>query len=82
MPVSYVINTQLPKLKIAYGIVILTSILTTAISLIAGLMQNVKKKITKNNLIFNMYKFNIFRILSKYSFCICFGYKFFVSLLA
>ena len=42
MPVSYVINTQLPKLKIAYGIVILTSILTTAISLIAGLMQNVK----------------------------------------
>ena len=42
MPVSYVISTQLPNLKIIYGIVILTSILTTAISLIAGLIQNVK----------------------------------------
>lgn len=47
MPVSYVISTQLPKLKVLYGIVILTSILTTAISLIAGLMQNVKEKNNK-----------------------------------
>lgn len=47
MPVSYVIGTQLPKLKVLYGIVILTSILTTAISLIAGLMQNVKEKNNK-----------------------------------
>ena len=46
MPVSYFVITQLPKLKTLYGIVILTSILTTAISLIAGLIQNVKK--TKN----------------------------------
>ena len=47
MPISYVISTQLPKLKVLYGIVILTSILTTAISLIAGLMQNVKEKNNK-----------------------------------
>ena len=47
MPVSYVISTQLSKLKVLYGIVILTSILTTAISLIAGLMQNVKEKSNK-----------------------------------
>lgn len=47
MPVSYVIGTQLSKLKVLYGIVILTSILTTAISLIAGLMQNVKEKSNK-----------------------------------
>ena len=47
MPVSYVISTQLSKLKVLYGIVILTSILTTAISLIAGLMQNVKEKNNK-----------------------------------
>ena len=47
MPISYVISTQLPKLKVLYGIVILTSILTTAISLIAGLMQNVKEKSNK-----------------------------------
>lgn len=47
MPISYVISTQLPKLKVLYGIVILTSILTTAISLIAGLMQNVKGKNNK-----------------------------------
>ena len=46
MPVSYVIIKHLPKFKMLYGIVILTSILTTAISLIAGLLQNVKK--TKN----------------------------------
>lgn len=52
MPVSYVINTQLPKLKIAYGIVILTSILTTAISLIAGLMQNVKKQNNKKIILY------------------------------
>lgn len=52
MPVSYVINTQLPKLKIAYGIVILTSILTTAISLIAGLMQNVKKESSKKIILY------------------------------
>ena len=45
MPVSYVISTQLSKLKVLY--VILTSILTTAISLIAGLMQNVKEKSNK-----------------------------------
>lgn len=47
MPISYVISTQLPKLKVLYGIVILTSILTTAISLIASLMQNVKEKNNK-----------------------------------
>lgn len=47
MPVSYVISTQLSKLKVLYGIVILTSILTTAISLLAGLMQNVKEKSNK-----------------------------------
>lgn len=52
MPVSYVINTQLPKLKIAYGIVILTSILTTAISLIAGLIQNVKKENSKKVILY------------------------------
>lgn len=52
MPVSYVINTQLPKLKIAYGIVILTSILTTAISLIAGLIQNVKKENSKKIILY------------------------------
>jgi len=52
MPVSYVINTQLPKLKIAYGIVILTSILTTAISLIAGLIQNVKKQNNKKIILY------------------------------
>ena len=52
MPVSYVINTQLPKLKIAYGIVILTSILTTAISLIAGLIQNVKKENNKKIILY------------------------------
>lgn len=52
MPLSYVINTQLPKLKIAYGIVILTSILTTAISLIAGLIQNVKKESSKKIILY------------------------------
>ncbi len=52
MPVSYVINTQLPKLKIEYGIVILTSILTTAISLIAGLIQNVKKENSKKVILY------------------------------
>lgn len=52
MPVSYVINTQLPKLKITYGIVILTSILTTAISLIAGLIQNVKKQNNKKIILY------------------------------
>lgn len=52
MPVSYVINTQLPKLKIAYGIVILTSILTTAISIIAGLIQNVKKENSKKIILY------------------------------
>lgn len=52
MPVSYVISTQLPKLKVLYGMVILTSILTTAISLIAGLMQNVKEKNNKKIMLY------------------------------
>ena len=41
MPISYVISHQYPKLKIIYGIVILASILTTAISLGSGLLQNI-----------------------------------------
>ena len=52
MPVSYFVITQLPKLKTLYGIVILTSILTTAISLIAGLIQNVKKTKNKKTLLY------------------------------
>ena len=52
MPVSYFVITQLPKLKTLYGIVILTSILTTAISLIAGLIQNVKKTKNKKTILY------------------------------
>lgn len=43
MPVTYIISHQFPHLKIIYGIVILASILTTAISLGSGLLQNVAK---------------------------------------
>lgn len=43
MPISYVVSNQFPHLKGIYGIVILSSILTTAISLGAGFLQDVAK---------------------------------------
>ena len=43
MPISYVVSNQFPQLKGIYGIVILASILTTAISLGAGFLQDVAK---------------------------------------
>ena len=43
MPISYIVSNQFPYLKILYGIVILASILTTAISLGEGLIQNICK---------------------------------------
>ena len=53
MPISYVVSNQFPQLKGIYGIVILASILTTAISLGAGFLQDVAKteKTRKNWLI-------------------------------
>ena len=53
MPVTYIISHQFPHLKIIYGIVILASILTTAISLGSGLLQNItkEKKIKKTILV-------------------------------
>ena len=53
MPISYVESNQFPQLKGIYGIVILASILTTAISLGAGFLQDVAKteKTRKNWLI-------------------------------
>lgn len=43
MPISYIVSNQFPYLEILYGIVILASILTTAISLGEGLIQNICK---------------------------------------
>ena len=43
MPVSYVVKNKFSYLKIVYGIVILASILTTAVSLGTGLLQNMQK---------------------------------------
>ena len=53
MPISYVVANQFSYLKGIYGIVILASILTTAISLGAGFLQDVAKteKARKNWLI-------------------------------
>ena len=51
MPISYAITTRFSYLKIIYGIVILSSILTTAISLGTGFLQNIEKnKLTRMKL--------------------------------
>ena len=42
MPISYAISTKFPYLQIVYGIMILSSILTTAISLGTGFIQNLQ----------------------------------------
>ena len=43
MPISYVVATKFPYLKFIYGIIILSSILTTAIALGTGFLQNIQK---------------------------------------
>lgn len=43
MPAVYVITNLFPKLKVIYGIIILASIFTTAMSLGASFLQNVSK---------------------------------------
>ena len=43
MPISYVVATKFPYLKFIYGIIILSSILTTAIALGIGFLQNIHK---------------------------------------
>ncbi len=52
MPITYAITTRFPYLKMIYGVVILASILTTAISLGAGLLQNIETKQTTKMKIF------------------------------
>ena len=43
MPIAYAVMTRYPYLKIIYGVVILASILTTAVSLGAGFLQNIEE---------------------------------------
>lgn len=44
MPIGYIINTKYSFFKIFYGIVILLSILTTSISIVKGLIENLVMK--------------------------------------
>ncbi len=44
MPVAYVVSNQYVNIKLAYGIVILSSILTTAVSIGNGLLNNIIEK--------------------------------------
>ena len=43
MPMLYVISNQFPYFSFIYGVIILLSILTTAVSLGTGLLQNIEK---------------------------------------
>ena len=49
MPVIYVIQKISPKIKIIYGIIILISILTTAISLGMSFLKNTSKSKSQFN---------------------------------
>ena len=42
MPISYIVAEKFPYLKLIYGISILLSILTTAVSLGTGILQNIR----------------------------------------
>ncbi len=52
IPISYVVTTKFPYLKLIYGIVMLSSILTTAVSLGTGLLQNIQKNKDTKMIIF------------------------------